>query len=93
MCPVCKKKAIDISNELVRITKKITAINGVVKESEYLNRRISLIKPTELYYEESEEQPYIKYSCPVCATIGNLHQITPDQDNCPLCGVNLVWEN
>lgn len=70
-----------------------TAIEGVVCASEYAYRRFTRIKPAERHYEEPGEKPYIKYSCPVCETVGNLHQVTPGEGNCPLCGVNLSWEN
>lgn len=73
--------------------EQTAAIKGVVCESEYAYRRFTRIKPAEHHYEEPGEKPYIKYSCPVCEAFGNLHQLTPGEKNCPLCGVNLSWEN
>lgn len=70
-----------------------TTINGKVIEAERVYQRITYVNPIEHHYEEPGEKPYIKYSCPVCAAVGNLHQVTPGEENCPLCGVNLSWEN
>lgn len=50
------------------------------------------ICPNKHIYEKTGEEPYIKYSCPICDAIGNLHQVIKGDKNCPLCGVNLDWE-
>ena len=70
-----------------------TAISGKVTEAEHTYQRITYINPTEHHYEDSGEVPYIKYGCPVCESLGNIHQVTHGDKNCPLCGVNLSWEN
>lgn len=70
-----------------------TAIDGIVKEAEYAYQRITYVRPIEHHYEEPKEKLYIKYSCPVCEAVGNLHQVTPGERNCPLCNVNLCWGN
>lgn len=75
------------------IDMQSTAINGKAIEAEYAYQRITYINPSKHHYEEPGEEPYIKYSCPVCEAVGNLHQVTPGEVNCPLCGVNLSWEN
>lgn len=69
-----------------------TAIQGEVKEAEHCYQRIAHVRPTERHYEEPGEEPYIKYGCPVCEALGNIHQVTPGEKNCPLCSVNLSWE-
>ena len=69
------------------------AIEGVVSESETMHRRFVRVKPIEHHYEEPGEEPYIKYGCPVCEAIGNRHSVTQGEKTCPLCGVNLSWEN
>lgn len=69
-----------------------TVITGKVKEAKFAYQKITSIKPTEHHYEELGEKPYIKYSCPVCQAVGNLHQVTSGDKNCPLCNVNLCWE-
>jgi rubrerythrin len=35
---------------------------------------------------------YIKYFCPVCEAVGNKHQLIRNEENCPLCNVNLLWD-
>lgn len=85
---------VDRANALLRlIDMQPVAINGKVKEAEFAYQRITYIRPTEHHYEEMGENPYIKYSCPVCEAVGNLHQVTLRDRNCPLCGVYLNWEN
>lgn len=37
-------------------------------------------------------KPNVKYGCPVCESLGNKHQISIGIRNCPLCNVNLLWE-
>lgn len=68
-----------------------TAIDGKIAEAEYAYQRISYVYPVEHHYEESGEEPYIKYGCPVCEALENRHGITQGIANCPLCGVNLSW--
>lgn len=70
-----------------------TAIDGKIAEAEYAYQKTSYVYPVEHHYEEPGEEPYVKYSCPVCEAIGNLHQVTPGEKNCSLCGVNLDWVN
>lgn len=70
-----------------------TAINGKIIKAECAYQRIIYINPVEHHYEDPGEKPYIKYGCPVCEAVGNLHQVTPGEENCPLCGVNLSWVN
>ena len=73
------------------INMQPTVIEGNVKDSEYAYRRITRVCPIKHHYEESGEKPYIKYGCPVCEALGNIHQIRPEEESCPLCGVNLSW--
>lgn len=83
---------VDKANAMLKlIDMQPTVIEGVVAESEYAYRRTTSVKPTEHHYEELGEKPYIKYSCPVCDALGNLHQVMPVTQNCPVCGVQLYW--
>lgn len=61
-------------------------------ESDYSFQRITYVKPTENRYESIGEKPYSKYSCPVCALLGNNHQVSMGGSHCSLCNVNLLWE-
>lgn len=67
-------------------------LNGKVVDSKYSCGRITYVRPTEHHYEEEGETPYAKYCCPVCEMLGNKHQVTEGESNCPLCNVNLFWE-
>lgn len=67
-------------------------LKGKVTESEYSFQRITYVKPTENHYENVGENPYIKYSCPVCELLGNKNQVPIGISNCSLCNVNLLWE-
>ena len=78
------------AKELIDIQQ--TVITGNVKESKIVCHKTTAVKPIEHHYEDQGEEPYIKYSCPVCQALGNLHQVTRGDKNCPLCNVNLCWE-
>ncbi|MNW62893.1 hypothetical protein D3C74_410500 [compost metagenome] len=67
-------------------------LNGKVTDAEFAYQRITYVRPTEHYYGKGGEQSYVKYGCPVCELLGNKHQVTFGSDNCPLCNVNLLWE-
>lgn len=69
-----------------------TAIQGFVADAEYCYQRITYVRPVERHYEEPGEEPYVKYICPVCDALENIHQVTLGEKKCPLCGVNLYWE-
>lgn len=47
--------------------------------------------PIAHHYEENGENAYIKYSCPICNSLGVKHQVHPLEDNCKICGINLDW--
>lgn len=85
---------IEKANALLKlIDMQPTAIDGVVKDAGAAYMRTTSVKPIEHHYEEPGEEPYIKYSCPVCEAVGNIHQVTPGEEKCRLCGVNLIWQN
>jgi tetrahydromethanopterin S-methyltransferase subunit A len=65
-------------------------IEGEIAEAEYQYQRIVKIKPLITHYSTTER--YVKYSCPICKTVGNSHQLTRGATNCSLCNVNLTWE-
>ena len=52
--------------------------------------KITKIKP--LAYHYMSNGAYIKYFCPVCEAVGNKHQLNRNEENCPLCNVNLLWD-
>jgi hypothetical protein len=69
-----------------------TVIEGVVageEEGENLpvHKRITRVKPLAYHCVT-----FIEYSCPVCAALGNKHRVHRGEENCPLCNVNLVWD-
>ena len=65
---------------------------GQVQQSDKAHKRITSFKPIETHYENPEEKPYIKYSCPICFMLGNKHQVAFGEKNCMLCNVNLNWD-
>lgn len=67
-------------------------IKGKVTEAKYAYQRKTYVKPREHHYENKGEKPYIKYGCPVCDLLGNKHQVSFGESNCPQCNVNLLWE-
>ena len=73
------------------IDEQPAVIEGKTKDAAYAYQRTTSVKPTEHHYEEPGEEPYIKYGCPVCEAVGNLHQVAHGEEKCPLCGVNLYW--
>ena len=64
-------------------------INGKVDNAKLAYQRYSRVKPLKIDYGNN----YYKYNCPVCVILGNKHQIGKKQKNCPLCNVNLYWED
>lgn len=68
-------------------------ISGCVENADYIFQRTSKVKPIAKHYENDMEPEYIKYSCPICVALGNKHQLLKGSGNCPLCNVNLVWDN
>ncbi|RZT01198.1 hypothetical protein [Cuneatibacter caecimuris] len=82
----------EIGSTLRLIDMQPTVITGKVAESKSVHKRYTQVKPIDRHYENPGEIPYIKYSCPVCAALGNTHQVLPGQPNCTLCGVQLYWE-
>lgn len=65
---------------------------GHIEESKYAYEKITSFKAIEGHYENKGEPPYIKYNCPICSMLGNRHQITRGDKQCPLCGINLKWD-
>lgn len=63
---------------------------NIYKSDKIYKTRIKAI-PIEHHYEENGEEPYIKYSCPICDNLGIKHQVHPWEDNCSICGINLDW--
>lgn len=58
-------------------------------------------RPIEVHYETPGEEPYIKHRCPICSSVMNTSIYTPlkkfsipsHSENCPICGINLFWED
>lgn len=67
-------------------------IEGKFKKSKHVYKRITKVKPVEHHYENPNEKPYIKYGCPVCESLGNRFSFPQGINNCPLCNVNLLWD-
>lgn len=67
-------------------------ITGIIKDSNVAYKRKVSVNPVPHHYEETGEKPYIKYTCPVCDTVGNKAQVLRGTSNCLLCGVSLNWD-
>ena len=72
-----------------------TVLEGTVageEEGENLPvyKKITKVKPIAHHYMPNGT--YIKYSCPVCEALGNRHSVHKGEENCPLCNVNLLWD-
>jgi len=67
-------------------------IKGFVTDENLVCNRKTYVYPIEHHYENEDEKPYIKYSCPVCESLGNKFSMTYGTSNCPLCNVNLLWD-
>ena len=63
---------------------------NIYKSDKIYKTKIKAI-PIAHHYEKDGENPYIKYSCPVCEGLGIKHQVHPLEDNCKICGINLDW--
>lgn len=66
-------------------------MEGYVVESRICCNRKTYVKPTVHDYSDKYHPNYFKYSCPVCDSLGNEHQVIKYEKNCPLCNVNLYW--
>ena len=64
-------------------------LSGYVANGKFTYERIVKIKPIQHDYGNG----YYKYSCPICNRFENPHQLSPIETNCPLCGVNLTWDD
>lgn len=64
------------------------------------------LKPIEHHYEDEGQEPYIKYSCPLCEQIAeNMNKVIFEEDRkftrfsiirgteqCPCCGIYFDWK-
>lgn len=67
-------------------------MHGIIIDAPVAHRRKLKVNPICRDYGEKDE-PYCKYSCPVCDAAGNARISIPyGTPSCPLCGVNLNWE-
>lgn len=64
-------------------------MKGKVEDGKYIYERRVKVYPIKKDYGEG----YYKWTCPVCIQLNNKHQLTKGDENCPLCNVNLSWEN
>ena len=62
-------------------------LDGKVKKAEFAYQRTAKVKPNKYDYGDG----CYKYSCPICDTVNNLHQVNKGENNCDLCGINLLW--
>lgn len=70
-------------------------IEGTVageEEGENLPAHLKITKVRPIAHHYMPNGAYIKYSCPVCEILGNKHQVHRREENCPLCNVNLEWD-
>lgn len=66
-------------------------MEGYVVEARVCCKRKTYVKPIIHDYSDKWHPNYFKYSCPVCDSLGNPHQVGKYEKNCPLCNVNLYW--
>ena len=62
---------------------------GTVEDAKYSYQRIMRVRPIE----RRQMPDGLKYSCPVCDAVDNRHQLSYGLERCPLCNVNLCWDN
>lgn len=67
-------------------------LDGKVVKAKYVHKNKTYIKPVEHHYEEPGEPPYIKYGCPICESLGHRFSFPRETNNCPICNVNLLWD-
>lgn len=76
----------------------------IIPSNKVYRQRIKF-KPIECHYEDEGEPPYIKYDCPICHEASKNCKDKFEGDKkfvrcsipygtlqCPICGVNLIWE-
>lgn len=68
------------------------SISGYVTKANAVHKMITYVYPIKHDYSDKDHPNYFKYSCPVCEALGNKHQVHKGDTNCPLCNVNLMWE-
>lgn len=83
----------------------LSSDHRVVLPAEFVHKQQVGFKPVEHHYEETGEEPYIKYGCPICEAIARDYE--PDDEDegtfnrfsfakgttkCPCCGVNFAWD-
>lgn len=66
-------------------------IKGYIEDAEYTYQKKAYVYPIPRYYNEPNEEDYIKFSCPVCEHLGHRFQPTRFEPRCDLCGVNFSW--
>lgn len=75
------------------IKKNKSQIDGrYAKGSKVYMDRV-FIRPVEHHYEDIGEPEYIKYGCPICESFGARHSFAHGAKNCPICNVNLLWDD
>lgn len=66
-------------------------MEGYVVEARVCCKRKTYVKPIIHDYSDKRHPNYFKFSCPVCDSLDNPHQVMKYEKNCPLCNVNLCW--
>jgi len=80
------------SGVLIKISNPPRRIHGIIEnEDGPICTNVVKVVPVARHYEDEGEPEYIKYTCPVCDSIGCKHQVLPYEDNCSICKVNLDW--
>lgn len=68
------------------------ALFGTVWEGKACHARVKIRPVSHRYEDPYTEEPYMKYTCPVCALVGGSRVGIPEGSvNCPICGVALDW--
>ena len=73
------------------IDDESVTLDGKAVKAKYVHKNKTYIKPVEHHYEGPGEPPYIKYGCPICESLGHRFSFPNKTSNCPICNVNLSW--
>ena len=70
----------------------ILTFEGYITPAKAKYKRKTFVKPIEYHLIAGTGAPYTKYVCPVCQALGNDNIVYKFDKTCPLCNVNLLWD-
>lgn len=68
-------------------------LEGYVTQAKDKYKRKTYVKPREYHLISKTGSPWTRYVCPVCQMLGNDNTVYKYDHTCPLCNVNLLWED